>query len=569
MRRRFSGIEGIQHLEKVVSIMSCKPEKSFLGHGLARSLALGWIATVLPIMGAESTPLAIGSRLELLVDSYLIDHFSGTELRPNRPVDAGTVLSFDQAWEGQYSIYATVIKDGPIYRFYYRGTQHEPDFNPDVNTCYAESRDGVHWEKPDLELYGHTNVILQSKTTIGVSTTFTPMLDTRPGTPQTERYKALGGGWFKPTPEYPYTGNGYWALSSEDGIHWRKMQEKEVITLEKNYPVPGIDTSVLPSFWSESDRCYVAYMRTFADGGRRGGDGADYNAEAYPPPGHIHIRSVGRLTSPDYIHWSKVQMMTYGDTPPDQLYNNTTSPYFRAPHLLISLVPRIVFDRPAISPEEEKAIGVAYDQSHDAAEVVLMTSRGGNRYDRPFMDAYIRNEIGPENWTSRDHYPAVNVVPTGRNEMSFFVVDNYAQPTCHLERYALRLDRFASVHAPFRGGEFTTLPLTFTGGKLWINYSTSVAGSVRVEIQDASGRPVPGFSLADSIELFGNKIEQAVGWKSGAVAVRQKWTGDPDNRREIVSTTWEGGDDISHLAGRAIRLRFVMRAADLYALRFR
>jgi hypothetical protein len=62
----------------------------------------------------------IASRLELFVDHYLVDTMSGTELRLNHPTDAGTALAFDRPWEGQYSNYATVIKDGPVYRLYYR-----------------------------------------------------------------------------------------------------------------------------------------------------------------------------------------------------------------------------------------------------------------------------------------------------------------------------------------------------------------------------------------------------------------------------------------------------------------
>ena len=337
----------------------------------------------------------IGSRLELFVDRYLIDSMAGAELRLNHPENAGTVLEFDQAWEGQYSNYATVIKDGPIYRLYYDGMPIEPDGGPYEVTCYAESRDGIHWRKPDLELFGHRNVILDH-TTAPVSVDFTPFLDTRPGTPQTERYKALGG-WFDQKPGL--TSDGYIALVSEDGIHWRKLRDKAVITRE-NYPVPYVDTSEIPAFWSEPERCYVAYMRAWADGGSPDSRGAGYNAEGYPKPGNIRVRSVGRLTSPDFIHWSKVRMMTYGDTRPDQLYNNTTSPYFRAPHLYINVVPRIVFDRPAITPEQAAAIGVAYDQSHDSSEVVFMTSHAEATFTtapswRPTSATTSARKIGP------------------------------------------------------------------------------------------------------------------------------------------------------------------------------
>jgi hypothetical protein len=62
-------------------------------------------------------------------------------------------------------------------------------------------------------------------------------------------------------------------------------------------------------------------------------------------------------------------------------------------------------------------------------------------------------------------------------------------------------------------------------------------------VQDAEGRPLPGYALADSGEIYGDEIEQAV--------------------------TWKDGSDLSHVAGEAVRLRFVMRDADLYAIRFK
>jgi hypothetical protein len=76
-----------------------------------------------------------------------------------------------------------------------------------------------------------------------------------------------------------------------------------------------------------------------------------------------------------------------------------------------------------------------------------------------------------------------------------------------------------------------------------MNFSTSIAGSVRVEIQDAGGTPLPGYGLEDCPEIFGDHLARVVAWK--------------------------GGSDVSGLAGKPIRLRFVMKDADLYSIRFR
>lgn len=106
----------------------------------------------------------------------------------------------------------------------------------------------------------------------------------------------------------------------------------------------------------------------------------------------------------------------------------------------------------------------------------------------------------------------------------------------------MRLDGFASVNAPYEGGEFLTKASRFEGGNLQLNCATSAAGSIRVEIQDADGKPLPDFTLQDCTEFFCNSIERAVSWK--------------------------GGGDFSKLAGQSVRLRFGMKDADVFALQF-
>ena len=80
---------------------------------------------------------------------------------------------------------------------------------------------------------------------------------------------------------------------------------------------------------------------------------------------------------------------------------------------------------------------------------------------------------------------------------------------------------------------------------LVINYATSAAGSVRVEIQDLSGTPLEGYTLADSIPIYGDEIARIV--------------------------SWVNGPNVHHLATgkyRPVRLRFVLKDADLFSFRF-
>ena len=109
-------------------------------------------------------------------------------------------------------------------------------------------------------------------------------------------------------------------------------------------------------------------------------------------------------------------------------------------------------------------------------------------------------------------------------------------------RYTVRIDGFISVNAPHEGGEMITKPLRFSGSELTINHSTSAAGQIKIEIQDILGKPIDGFSFDKADPIVGDKIEQTV--------------------------SWEGNADVSTLAGKPIRLRFVMEDADLYSIRF-
>jgi hypothetical protein len=235
--------------------------------------------------------------------------------------------------------------------------------------------------------------------------------------------------------------------------------------------------------------------------------------------------------------------MTYGNTPTEHIYIQQTSPYFRAQHIYIAIGARFMQGRQVLT--NEQAIKLNVDPTHfkDISDAFFMTTRGGNVYDRTFMESFIRPGIGLSNWVSRTNYPALNVVQTGPAEMSIYVVQDYAQPTEHLRRYSLRLDGFTSISAPFKGGEVITKPFIFSGNELEINYSTSAAGEIRIEIQDENGKPIPGYTMEESQTLIGNEIERIV--------------------------AWNGNRKVKELASKPVRLRIYMKDADLYSIRFK
>jgi len=203
--------------------------------------------------------------------------------------------------------------------------------------------------------------------------------------------------------------------------------------------------------------------------------------------------------------------------PGEHIYTSLTHPYFRAPHIYIATPTRF------------------HPERGESTDILFMTARGDLAYDRTFREAFIRPGLDPDRWGNRSNYAALNIVPTGPMEMSIY--------TTPFRRFTLRTDGFASVHVGADVGELVTHPLHFTGKELVINYSTSAGGSVRLEVEDESGKPIPDFTLADSRNFVGDTIEQPFSWKKGS--------------------------DLSSLAGQPVRLRFVMQEADLFAIQFR
>jgi len=456
-------------------------------------------------------PIEIGSRLELLLDDHLIATMKDLSFRLHSPRPAERVLNFDTPWEKDpksgavTSGFVTVFKDGERYRMYYRGYVKAPGYSqePDQVTCYAESGDGIHWEKPSLGIVEwdgskENNIILRSN----AGHNFSPFIDTRPGTPPAERYKGVGG-------DPPY------AFVSADAIHWRKLHDKPMLS-------DWMFDSQNIAFWDTLQKRYVFYLRA-----RIQAQGREF-------------RSISRSTSQDFEHWSKPRLIELGDSPPEQLYQPCIFPYFRAADLYLSFPMRLVPCGKRQGPAAyEVAPGVLVSKVSDST---FMYSRDGRRFSRRYLESFLRPGPDPRNWS--DHNMMIawgGPLPTGKNEMSIYYLENFWLPTSGLRRGVLRTDGFVSVHAPYAGGEFTTHPLIFTGTQLLLNFSSSAVGSIRVEIQDVAGTALPGYRLADCKAFYGDDIAYGV--------------------------CWEQGGDLGKLVGTPLRLRFVMRDADLYSLR--
>jgi len=520
-------------------------------------LACLWVLLcVNALLAAE--PIDIGSRLELFIDDYLVERLNGgatfdiKELTPREVVlvhdDRGQTEDgkLTCPWEGNTCGYHSVIQDDDHFKMYYRGSNwtKQRGYQTHEVACVVTSQDGVHWERPILGLYAFeynrgrvkgdpdlssdmedptANNMVWPKALEAAS--WISFKDPNPNCPADERYKSTGG----------MDNIGMMGLTSADGIHWNRI-EKSLI------PDELTSDWCFTVFWWPKTQRYHSILRYW-----QGGDGSH----------HVHhgYRSLRWMAGDSYTQWDPYEAVIY-DTdnqlmeglliePDDhvQLYTSNAVPYIRAPHLLIGLPMRF-------TPTRKK------DPSHPypgLTDIGLLTSRDGKRFQL-WGDSISRPRPYSTNhgdWIQRNRNPAVGMIQTTPEEMSIYWKENNFShfpeiveggPGCQVRRATIRTDGFVSIRMPYSGGGFTTKPFLFDGQHLRLNYQTSAFGDLKVEIQDASGKPIPGYSLADAQELFGNSIAEVYQWK--------------------------GGDDLSKLAGTPIRLRFVGRDADVYSIQF-
>ena len=461
-----------------------------------------------------NTTRDIGSRLELFVDDWLIERMSGVELRLHHPVHREVALKLSRPWEVPSSSYAVVMKEEARYRMWYRASRG--DDNNLHGTGYAESDDGIRWTRPSLGIVAflgssENNLVVKAATARGMSV----FRDGNPAVPESERYKAIGQG---PKIDGRATLRG---LTSPDGLHWEVVQPDPILVAPDDGTRPIFDSHNI-AIWDSTQRRYVIYARGWlAVPGMAG-------------PEHARgVRAIRRSVSDDFRTWSAPEFIDLGDSPPEHLYTNACTQYFRAPHIYLMFPRRFVPERTFHEHWPNNGI----------SEGVFMSSRDGISWDRRFMEAFLRPGPDPFHWTDRNTTAGTGVVPTGPAEISLYYTQHFKHPSVHLRRATLRTDGFVSVNAPYGGGELLTRPLTFSGEELVINYATSVAGHIRVEIQDYEGRPAQGYQMSECAEIFGDEVQRVV--------------------------AWDRGGDVGALAGQPVRLRFAMKDADLYSIQFR
>ena len=247
--------------------------------------------------------LDISDRKQLFIDERFFAEREGIALQMGTPVQhLEPVLRSDRAWE-EWGIgaYNTVWReaDGRWRCGTTRPCKRGLPMEGARRLGYAESADGLHWEKPVLglvEFRGSRDNNIVAPLVEQQSMQGATVLRRRERATAEERYKL----WtkFQPTDEERAQGvePGLWAMHSADGLHWQY------------YPKPAESAA--------DDVRHAEYVFLGRPGlnctwAIRGLGRPQHLSEAAEGKGSY--RCVGRITSPDFRHWSAQEIVFEAD----------------------------------------------------------------------------------------------------------------------------------------------------------------------------------------------------------------------------------------------------------------
>jgi hypothetical protein len=505
-------------------------EAMLAGAGALAGLALG-ATTPAPAAEASSAPHAaatradaaeiinVGSDRQLFFDRKFIAQSDGVTLAMNPPIKRGPVLKPDHLWEDfRLTSYFTVLQDGERARMYYscfavdQWNNKDDPWKNHAFLCYAESKDGLTWEKPDLGIVEYrgskkNNILLRSVVDA------TAFID--PTAPADRRYKLLHT-------IGPHKG-GLRVSYSADGIHFTTPPQP-VTTWSPD--------SQQNAFYDPRLKKYVAYLRGRPDMGIE-----------------TQNRTVVRVEIDDIEKpWSRTPPRIVFQTdqldPPDiDFYTNAAvkypyaqDAYFMFPASYHHFDPHYGNDGLLDSAAAASRDGIAW-QRPDRRPYVSLGEKGA--WDESFIMMGVGLfRLGD---TLYQYYNGTDLSHGGTRKESK-VGDKNRTRWGWMGALEQRLDGFYSADFPYEGGSLVTPPLRFTGKKLLLNINTSAAGSARVALLQPNLQAIPEFGLDLCDGFMGNDAAHVVSWK--------------------------GNPDIHALADQPLRLHIHARSAKLYAFQF-
>jgi len=474
-----------------------------------------------PYLSAPPAVIPIDVGRQLFVDDFLVaDSTLERVFHLSQYYQDNPVVDFDRPWEHQ----SDGDRRGPLAMAFSDGCWYDPAdglfklwYHADYGArhlCMATSRDGVHWDKPEFDVVPGTNIVMERP---GAARVVWLDLEATDPARRFVLITTLGGEDLIPGGA-PWWGSrgSMWLAFSPDGIHWSELQSRRGPTGDRN----SAFHNALRGVWVMSIRAYEPF---------------------------------DTLTGPQRIrrYWELTDLADG----PDWGYGNAPL-WCAADRLDLTRA-----DQNHIQPQLYNLDAVAYESvllglftiwrggtgaqegRPKPNEVCVGFSRDGFHWSRPERRGFmpISETEGDWNWGNVSSVGGCCLVVGER--LHFYCSGRRGKPYFRDAGGAtglafLRRDGFASMRAGDGEGSLTTHPLSFSGGHLFVN-ADAAGGEVRVEVLGEGGALIEGLTRDACLPVTADST--------------------------IAPVRWQGVEDLARLAGTPVRLRFILRNADLYA----
>jgi hypothetical protein len=470
----------------------------------------------MPVPYLETPPslIPINVGRQLFVDDFLIESTNLTSIShiPQYSIH-NPVLEPDKEWEfNKNGPYAAPFSDGGWFdekdnkfKMWYL-TGAGPD-QKGLRTGYAESIDGINWEKPDLGIFGNTNIV--DNTSRDASTIW---LD-KSERDSTKRYKmfmvhATKDNLFPMILKY-----------SSDGKHWSKAVAESGGMLDRS-------TVFYNPFLSK----WILSMKAKSPIGRSRDYLEQKDEKDLVSLAHKVLDSV---QDANIVFWFGADSLeprnpSFPDIQP-QIYNHDAIAYES-----IMLGFFVVWQGPENNVCEKLGI-------QKRNEVLVGYSRDGFHWSRPSHKPFmgVNPTEGAWNW---GNVQSVIGTPIIKGDSLYFYVSGRRLSKYSWDSYSstglatLRRDGFVSMNTN-GDGYLITRNIVFTGNYFFVN--ADVKGELKVELEDAEGKVISGYSKQDCIPMKINSTKYLISWKNNK--------------------------SVSKLINKKIKIKFYLNNADLYS----
>ena len=481
----------------------------------------------------DASMLNVGSVRQHFFDDLLIESVENVERVVHAPQrdPASPVIKADRPWEHVLECTVSAVsvmrdpKDGLLKCWYIENnsnpqglssdeeTNFEDPANMLIRVCYAQSTDGIHWDKPGLGIHKHegqdTNIILGGPE-YGSVYNMAPVLDPHESDPE-RRLKTLYTWW-----PVDLSGMQDVAAYSGDGIHWTRFPEPPSFGTQGNRvdDVHKIMYDPLGRLFVMTSRHNDMYAGSLnLNNPRVGGFTLPYYPHDYY---RRNKRRVWQSQSADFIHWTEPHIALN----PTDGFDGIDDTFYGMAQTDLGDV-RVGFLN-------------VFQYVENRLSVQLVYSRDGTNWERFNKGQTWLGRAGPEAWDSM--MVAIENAPIPMGD-EWFVY--YGGASCHhdwwlvgenegldvpeardvsLAKYAvglarMRQENIVGMHANHvRQGILITRPLISEGSQLVINAECGSRGSIQVEVVDATDRVVPGFSREECDVFTGDDVNHVVTW---------------------------------------------------------